>query len=107
MCKNHPGGTGFEGMKGSCREAEAWHCERPGKAIGEGAASVAVEGPGLKALCKEVETMKTIYDRLLVKVQLSCSRRLKSFGGTQKIMCGSQILEQEPATLVLGGPSML
>ena len=35
--------------------ADAWHCARPGEAIGEGAASVAVEGPGLKGLCKEVE----------------------------------------------------
>ena len=26
---NHPGGTGFEGMKESRRAAEAWHCERP------------------------------------------------------------------------------
>ena len=44
MCKSHPGGTGFEGMKGSRRAAEARHCERPWKAIGEGAASVAIEG---------------------------------------------------------------
>ena len=42
MCKSHPGGTGFEGMKGSRRAAENWHCERPGKAIGEGAASFTV-----------------------------------------------------------------
>jgi hypothetical protein len=27
MCKNHLGGTGFEGMKGSWRASEAWHCE--------------------------------------------------------------------------------
>ena len=25
MCKNHPGGTGFECMKLSCRAGEAWH----------------------------------------------------------------------------------
>ena len=48
MCKSYPGGTGFEGMKGSRRTAEARHCERPWKAIGEGAASVAIDGPGLK-----------------------------------------------------------
>jgi hypothetical protein len=48
MCKSHPDGTGFEGMKGLCRAAEAQHCERPWKAIGEGAASVAIDGPGLK-----------------------------------------------------------
>ena len=35
--------------------ADVWHCERPGEAIGEGAASVAVEGPGLKGSCREVE----------------------------------------------------
>ena len=55
MCKNHPGGTGFEGMKGSFLAAEAQHCERPWKAIGEGAASVAIDGPGLKGSCKGVE----------------------------------------------------
>jgi hypothetical protein len=35
-------------MKGSWRAAEAWHCGRPEKAIGEGAASVAVDSTGLK-----------------------------------------------------------
>ena len=43
----------FEGMKGSWRAAEAWHCERPGKDISEDA--VVVDGPGLKILCKNVE----------------------------------------------------
>ena len=33
----------------------AWHCERPWKAIGEGTASVAVDGPGLKGSCKGFE----------------------------------------------------
>ena len=55
MCKNRPGDTGFEGMKGSRRAAEIWHCERPGKAIGEGATSVILDGPGLKRSCKEVK----------------------------------------------------
>ena len=55
MCKSHPGGTGFEGMKGSRKAAEARHRERSGKAIGEGAASVAIDGPGLKGSCKGVE----------------------------------------------------
>ena len=35
--------------------ADTWHCERPGEAIGKGAASVAVEGPGLKGSCREAE----------------------------------------------------
>ena len=48
ICKGHPDGTGFEGMKRPRKAAEAWHCERPWKAIGEGVASVAIEGPGLK-----------------------------------------------------------
>jgi hypothetical protein len=43
MCKSHPGGTGFEGMKGPWTAAEAWHFERPGEVISEGAASVAVD----------------------------------------------------------------
>ena len=55
MCKNHPGGTGFEGMQGSWRAAEAWHCERPWKATGEGAALVVVVGLGLKVSFKEIE----------------------------------------------------
>jgi hypothetical protein len=55
MCKSHPGGTGFEGMKGSCRAAEGQHSERPWKAIGEGAASIATDGPGLKGLCSVLE----------------------------------------------------
>jgi hypothetical protein len=41
MCKSHPGGTGFEGMK-ALRTAEAWHCKRPWKAIGEGAAPAVI-----------------------------------------------------------------
>ena len=55
MCKNHPSGTGFEGIRGFWREAEVWHCERPWKAIGEGATSVTIDGPGLKGSCKGVE----------------------------------------------------
>jgi hypothetical protein len=55
MCKSQPGGTGFEGIKGYCRTAEAWHCVRPWKAIGEDAAPVAVDSVGLKGSCKGVE----------------------------------------------------
>jgi hypothetical protein len=55
MCKSHSGGAGFEGMKGSCRAAEARHCVGPWKAIGEGAASVAIDRSGLKESCKGVE----------------------------------------------------
>ena len=35
MCNNHPGGSGFEDMKMSCRIAEEGYFEWPGKAIGE------------------------------------------------------------------------
>jgi hypothetical protein len=55
MCKGHPGGTGFEGMKGSCRAAKAQHCGRPWKAIGEDAASLSIDGPGLKGSCSVLE----------------------------------------------------
>lgn len=55
MCKGYPGSSGFEGMKRSRRAAEARHCERPWKATGEGAASVAIEGPGLKGSCSVLE----------------------------------------------------
>jgi hypothetical protein len=45
MCKNHPGGTGFEGMKEGIMESN-WvlPCERTEKAIGEGIDSAVVEG---------------------------------------------------------------
>lgn len=43
-----PHSTGFEGIKGSRRTAEAWPCERPGEAIGEGVASVVAATVGLK-----------------------------------------------------------
>ena len=55
MCKNHSGGTGFEGMEESWRVAEYWHCERSGKAISAGAASVVVYSPELKGSCKGLE----------------------------------------------------
>ena len=55
MCKSHPGGIGFEGMKVSLRAAKAWHCESSWKAIDEGAASVVIEGPGLKGSCSVLE----------------------------------------------------
>jgi hypothetical protein len=54
MYKVHPGGTDFEGIKRSWRTAEAWHCERPWKTIGEDAVSVAIEGPGLKGHAKKL-----------------------------------------------------
>jgi hypothetical protein len=55
MSKNHPGGVSFEGIKELWTAAGAWYCERPGKTTGEGAASVAVDDPGLKGSCKIVE----------------------------------------------------
>ena len=51
VCRRHPGGTGFEAMKGSGRKAEAQPCEKPRKAIGEGTNSVAIDGPKLKGSC--------------------------------------------------------
>jgi len=35
--------------------ADVWHSERPGEAIGKGAASMAVERPGLEESYREVE----------------------------------------------------
>ena len=55
MCKNHPGGTGFEGMKVSRRTAEAWHCGKSWMAIDESADSVAIYSPGLMVPFKGVE----------------------------------------------------
>lgn len=57
MCKSLLHGSGVESVKGSQRAAEAWHSERPGKAIGESAASVAVKTPGLKGSWRESEAL--------------------------------------------------
>ena len=62
MCKSYPGGTGFESMKESCRAAEAQHCERPRKAIGEGKASVAIDRTGLKGSCSVLDHASTMND---------------------------------------------
>jgi hypothetical protein len=59
-------------MKGSGKEAEACHCEKPRKAFGDSADSVVADGPGLKKSHKGVEACHH-YERLLVKP--SCSRR--------------------------------
>ena len=40
-------------MEGSWRTAEAWHYESQGKAIGEGAASVAIDGPELEGVMQK------------------------------------------------------
>ena len=52
----------LKGLKGSWKAAEVRHCvagmeflKRPGEAIGEGAASVAAEGPVLKGAWRKVE----------------------------------------------------
>jgi hypothetical protein len=42
-------------MNRSWKATEAGHCDRLEEAISEGTASVAVEGPGLKRLCREIE----------------------------------------------------
>jgi hypothetical protein len=52
----------------------------PWKAVGEGLASVVIDGPGLKGHAKELRlgTMKGAYKRLLLKP--SYSRRQQRFG---------------------------
>ena len=49
MCKSHPGGTGFE------EQLRPGTVRGHGSSIGEGAASVAVDGPGLKRSCRGFE----------------------------------------------------
>ena len=51
MCKSHPGGTGFEGIR--CHEEQL----RLGtvRGNGEGVASAVVDGPRLKGSCKSFE----------------------------------------------------
>jgi hypothetical protein len=43
-------------MTESWRVAEAWNCERSGKAIDEFVASVIIDIPRLKGSCKEFDT---------------------------------------------------
>jgi hypothetical protein len=56
-------------MNMSCRAAEAQHCERPWKAIGEGAASAAIDGPGLKGSCSVLEMPRPCDDNQEQKQQ--------------------------------------
>lgn len=62
-----PGGTCFEGEKGSWRAAEVKHYRKPGEATCEGVARVAVEAPGLKGSWRAVEALHH-GESLLVKV---------------------------------------
>ena len=55
LYKNNTSGTCFESLWGSVKAAESWCCVRAGKSISEGVASVAIDGPGLKGSCKDVE----------------------------------------------------
>jgi hypothetical protein len=56
-------------MKGSWRAAKAWLCERPGEAIGVVAASVAIEGSGMRGHVEKLRfgTINRAKRRLLVK----------------------------------------
>ena len=127
MCKSHPAGTGFEGMKGSWRAAEARHYERPRMAAWDWMGH---------AKDLRLGTMKKAYGRLLGKpsfirrshhiedvstmgwpartaaavemdqAELRVLQRTELqkwhqlFGGVH-IMCGSEILKHEAVTLKL------
>ena len=56
LTTSHHDGTSFEAVKESWRAAEAWHCGRTGEAIGEVQPKLAMEAPGSKRSCKDVET---------------------------------------------------
>lgn len=77
-CKSLSGATGFAGMKGSWRKAETWYCERPGEAIGEGTAGVAMEAPGLKGSWRTTETLD--HEDSPAERQPKYSRRPQFFG---------------------------
>lgn len=47
--------AGFVGMKWSQTAADIWHCEKPGEATGDVAASVIVEASGFKESGREIE----------------------------------------------------
>lgn len=56
-CKSLPSSTGFEGIKGLWTAPEVCHWERLGEAIGEGAAGIVVEVPGLKESWRKNEVL--------------------------------------------------
>ena len=66
-------------MRGSWRAAEVWHWEKPGQAFGEGTASVAVKGPGLKGLHREDEPGEAI-DESAAQLQ----QKTQQFGDASK-----------------------
>ena len=52
MCKSHPGDTGFEGMKGSCRASEAETVRGHGRPLVKVLPQLQfIKGPGLKGSC--------------------------------------------------------
>jgi len=72
MCKSHPGGTGFEDMRNHGEKL------RPGTGRGQEKPLVKVQLQWQLKLM--LGTMKRVCERLLVKVQPSCSRRHQHFG---------------------------
>ena len=100
MYKNHANGTGFEGMKGSWRAAEAWHCERPERAIGEGVASVAVDG------CRLI-FVKTYFKSVLKYFNLLSGPPLNRANGKERLTgqrrmwtCLERVLWMNPILVV-------
>ena len=79
-----PGGTGFEGMRGSWRAAEAWHCERSGEAAEElFHQEQLIDSPGSKGSCREGEAPRQEErpgDTSESEAQLQ--QRLRHSGGT-------------------------
>jgi hypothetical protein len=84
----HPGGTGFEGMKEPWRAIEGWHCERKGRPLVKVQLKLQVIIQNWKGHAKKLRfgTMKRDFERLLVKVQSSCSRRPQHIGDANTIM---------------------
>lgn len=84
-----PQGTGFENMKATgLAEAGRWCCKRPGEAIHDGAASIAVKTSGFKVVmgtdkalyhAAESEFLKKCRDSLM-KVQFLLEWRLHLIG---------------------------
>jgi hypothetical protein len=56
------------------------HSERQGKVIGNGTASIAVDGSRLKGSCKEVEALQHEESLKKLLMKLSCSKRSQCIG---------------------------
>lgn len=84
----------LKGLKGSRREVKAWHQEKnKGQAIGESTTLLQLERPSILEM--PVPRDDYLEQQQQWSTQLEPEKWPKHFGGVQKIISGSQILDTE------------